>query len=164
MLSGILPDSSRRFFPSFLPQADAPQTDEDPQACLEKSEPSVGPIRPPQSCRSRQALIGTATPARGKQEEGDHADRSEQWWEVWGGRWWCREQGISPPREKLLHYLVNVFLKGMHLTHPQKNSLPPKQTGFKLLKCPYEARAPEGPRLGDPYIRALKCSVCGGSR
>lgn len=124
---GLLPDSSRRFFQSFSSQADAPQTDEDLQACLEKSEPRVGPTRPPQSCESCEALMGPAPPpCSGKQDESDHAGKSAQERTVAGGGWgggggWCRERGISPPREDLLHYLVNTFLKGVHLTHPQKN-------------------------------------------
>ena len=98
-----------RFFPSFLSHADAPQTDENLQACLEKSERTMGPIRLPWSCPGG-GFMGPATPARGKQEEGHHADEPTQERAVARGGV-VREQGISPPRENLLHHLVTLSLR-----------------------------------------------------
>lgn len=54
------------------------------------------------------------------------------------------------PRENFLHYLVMFSIRECNSAKPKRIfRLQGKQTGFKSLKCPYEARAPEGPRLGD---------------
>lgn len=54
-----------------------------------------------------------------------------------------QREGISPPKENLLHHLVNVFLKGEHVNHPQKNILTASETNWiQTAKMPGHQRDP----------------------
>lgn len=158
---GSLPDSSG----SILPELSCPTLMPlNQMKILKHLSKSLSLAWAPLGCPSLsnwRCSYQPCNPTSGKQEGVNHTNKSAQ---DGGGVEGLGKEQARRPRENFLHYLVMFSIRECNSAKPKRIfRLQVKQTGFKSLKCPYEARAPEGPRMGDPHICALKCSICGGS-